>query len=85
MPIKPDVQLSLTKEQYKTLVELVSLGQWMANSIREKRIKKYDEFAEKELAAMTREELDKVRDALVAQYEDESIEHGLDRLEIKAG
>ena len=149
MTIKPQVQINLTKEQYKTLVELVDLGQWMANAIRTKRIKKYDDmeqhvfsftkqaglqdcvdyddklkmhfllrefeetvifplkeeyddytfwdelahrladrdmlkrFGEKELARMPRDEMNKVRDALVSKYEDESVEHGLDRLEIK--
>jgi hypothetical protein len=44
MPIKPQVQISLTKEQYKTLVEMTYLGHWMINAIRTKRIKKYDEM-----------------------------------------
>jgi len=149
MTIRPAVQISLTKEQYKTLVELVDLGQWMANATRTKRIKKYDEmeqlvfsftkqaglqecvdyddemkmyfllrefeestifplkeeyddytfweelahrladrdmlkqFGEKELAGMPRDEMNKVRDALIGKYENESVEHGIDRLEIK--
>jgi hypothetical protein len=148
MPIKPDVQISLTKEQYKTLVELVDLGQWMANATRTKRIKKYDDmeqlvfsfakqaglqdcvdyddelkmyfllrefeestifplkeeyddctfweelahrladrdmlkqFGERELVRMPRDEMNKVRDALIGKYENESVEHGIDRLEI---
>lgn len=44
MPIKPDVQISLTKAQYKTLVEIVYLGHRMANSARAKPIEKYDEM-----------------------------------------
>ena len=151
MPIKPDVQINLTKEQYKTLVEMVELGRWMADSTRAKTIKRYDEmeqlvfsftkqagleecidyddetrmffpvrefeeavlfplkeeyddytfwdelahrladrdmlkqFGEKELARMPAEERHDVQDALVAKYEDESVAHGLDRLEIKNG
>ena len=149
MPIKPDVQINLTKEQYKTLVEMVYLGHWMANAIRPKTIKKYDDmeqlifsftkqaglqdcvdydntmkmfftlaefeetvvlplkeeyddytfwdelahrladrdiliqFSENGLARMPREEMNKVRDALIAKYEDESVEHGIERLQIK--
>ncbi len=148
MPIKPAVQINLTKEQYKTLVELVDLGQWMANAIRTKRIKKYDDmeqlvfsftkqaglqdcvdyddemkmyfllrefeestifplkeeyddytfweelahrladrdmlkqFGEKELADMPKDEMNKVRDSLIRKYEDESVEHGIERLAI---
>lgn len=44
MTIKPQVQISLTKEQYKTLVEMVYLGHWMANATRTKTIKKYDDM-----------------------------------------
>lgn len=44
MTIKPDVQINLTKEQYKTLVEMIYLGRWMANAIRPKTIKKYDDM-----------------------------------------
>ena len=148
MTIKPQVQINLTKEQYKTLVEMVYLGHWMANAIRPKTIKKYDDmeqlvfsftkqaglqdcidyddkmkmyfaleefeetavlplkeeyddytfwdelahrladrdmlnrFGEKELARMPREEMNKVRDALIGKYEDESVEHGIERFEI---
>ncbi len=149
MTIKPQVQISLTKEQYKTLVEMVFLGHWMANSTRIKTIKKYDDmeqlvfsftkqaglqdcidfddelkmyftirefeetvlmplhdeyddytfwdelahrladrdmlkqFSEEELARMPRDEMNKVRDALVGKYEDESVEHGIERLKIE--
>jgi hypothetical protein len=149
MTIKPQVQINLTKEQYKTLVEMIYLGHWMANAIRPKTIKKYDDmeqlvfsftkqaglqdcvdydagmkmyftlaefeetvvlplkdeyddytfwdelahrladrdmlkqFGEKELARMPREELNKVRDALIGEYEDESVEHGIERLHIE--
>lgn len=149
MPIKPAVQISLTKEQYKTLVELVSIGHWMANATRTKTIKKYDDmeqlvfsftkqaglqdcvdfddelkmyftirefeetvlmplhdeyddytfwdelahrladrdmlkqFTDKELADMPREQFHKLRDSLVCKYEDESEEHGIERLEIQ--
>lgn len=44
MPIKPHVQLNLTKEQYKTLVEMTYLGHWMINATRVKTIEKYDEM-----------------------------------------
>ena len=44
MTIKPAVQINLTKEQYKTLVEMIYLGRWMANAIRTKTIKKYDDM-----------------------------------------
>lgn len=44
MTIKPHVQLNLTKEQYKTLVEMTYLGHWMINAIRVKTIKKYDDM-----------------------------------------
>ena len=150
MPIKPAVQINLTKEQYKSLVELVSLGHWMANSSRAKTIKKYDDmeqlvlsfarqaelqdcidydgetkmhfplrefeetvlfplkdeyddgtfwdelarrladrdmlkqFGEEELARMPSEERNEVHDALVGKYEDECVEHGLDRLEVSS-
>jgi hypothetical protein len=43
MTIKPHVQINLTKEQYKTLVEMTYLGRWMINAIRVKTIKKYDD------------------------------------------
>jgi hypothetical protein len=148
MPIKPQVQINLTKEQYQTLVEMVYLGHWMANAIRTKTIKKYDDmeqlvfsftkqaglqdcvdydnsmkmyftlrefeetvvlplkedyddytfwdelahrlaerdmleqFDEKELARMSQEEQFKVKDELVRKYEDESTEHGIQRLKI---
>lgn len=43
MPMKPAVQLNLTKEQYRTLLEMTLLGNWMINSTREKTIKEYDD------------------------------------------
>jgi superfamily II DNA helicase RecQ len=44
MPIKHQVQISLTKEQYKTLVEMINCGEWMINATRTDRIKKYEKL-----------------------------------------
>ena len=43
------MKIKLTKKQYKNLLKLVYLGNWMVNSIRsgnegDERIKKYDEI-----------------------------------------
>ena len=147
MTTEPEVQINLTKEQHKALVELVYLGHWMATAIHEKPIKKYDDveqlvfshakraglqncvdyddemkmyftlrkFEESELwpikedyddytfwdelahrladrdmfqqsgdleIAKMPEKLRKLRNSLIAKYEDESAEHGVDRLKI---
>lgn len=39
--------LKLTKRQYKALLELVNLGNWMVNGIRSERVGLYDEVAQK--------------------------------------
>ena len=36
---KPEVQISLTKEQYRTLVEMVNCGEWMINATRVDRLR----------------------------------------------
>ena len=36
--------ISLTKEQYRTLIEMVYMGEWMINATRTKTIKKYEEM-----------------------------------------
>lgn len=41
---KTEVQISLTKEQYRTLVEMVNCGEWMINATRVDRLKKYEEL-----------------------------------------
>jgi len=44
------MKIELTKEQYKNLIKLVYLGNWIVNSIRsgeedDKRIEKYENIA----------------------------------------
>lgn len=49
------MKLEMTKNQFKTLMELVYLGNWIANSHREEgQIKKYDDM-EKEIFLMARQ------------------------------
>lgn len=38
------VEIKLTDEQYKNLVQLVYLGEWVINSFREERIKRYEDL-----------------------------------------
>jgi hypothetical protein len=48
------MKLEMTKNQFKTLIELVYLGNWLANSHREEgEIKKYNDL-EKEIFSMTK-------------------------------
>ena len=44
MTNKTQVQISLTREQFRTLVEMVNCGEWMINAARVNRIKKYDKL-----------------------------------------
>jgi len=44
MTKKPPIQINLTQEQFKALVEMAYLGNWMINAIHVDRIKKYDEL-----------------------------------------
>ncbi|MFI5346600.1 MAG: hypothetical protein ACHQ51_09525 [Elusimicrobiota bacterium] len=41
---KTEVQITLTKDQYRTLVEMVNCGEWMINATRVNRIKKYEKL-----------------------------------------
>lgn len=43
MPIQPDVQLNLTKDQYRALLELVLLGHRTADTPRAEPIAEYDQ------------------------------------------
>ncbi|HAH06855.1 MAG TPA: hypothetical protein DCM05_10070 [Elusimicrobia bacterium] len=38
------MEISLTKEQYRTLIEMVYMGEWMINATRVKTIKKFEEM-----------------------------------------
>ena len=41
---KAEVQISLTKDQYRALVEMVDCGEWMINATRVNRLKKYEKL-----------------------------------------
>lgn len=43
----PKIKLELYPEEYRTLVELVYLGNWMVNGIRDERDERYDKVEQK--------------------------------------
>lgn len=47
MSLKSEVQITFTKEQLETFLDIVCLGDWMINAARVERIEKYDALAQR--------------------------------------